>query len=221
MSILAKLLSSRQNQAAQTTEAVQSYADGCVKCGKLRFEYDEYFKDYTCYNCGWTINEEPKGEIEIIKTNLADNAEKSENKAKDSSISQAMPLGEMNKIIQEYGSAMVHKAPPAGGVADESNLPYPKSKIKKAVIQALCAVDGPEMATSLKHGYLKLSDWQEDVGEQSIGIDLSKFGMILDTDERVDAYLEQESQIEKWKNQVNDEMESLQDDLEKLGLWGE
>jgi hypothetical protein len=221
MSLLAKLLSSRQNQSAQTTEAVQSYADGCVKCGKLRFEYDEYFKEYTCDNCGWSIGEEPNGEVEIIKTNLADNAEKSENKSGDISISEAMPLEEMNKIIQEYGSAMVYKAPPSGGVADVSSLPYPKSQIKKAIIQALYAVDGPEMATSLKDGYVKLSDWQEDVGEQSIGIDLSKFGMILDTDERVDAYLRQESQIEKWKDQVNDEMESLQDDLEKLGLWGE
>jgi hypothetical protein len=218
MSLLAKLLSSRQNQSAQTTEAVQSYTDGCVKCGKLRFEYDEYFKEYTCDNCGWTISEEPNGEIEIIKTCLADNAEKSEDKRGDSSISEAMPLEEMNKIIQEYGSAMVYKAPPSGGVADVSSLPYPKSQIKKAIIQALYAVDGPEITTSLKDGYVKLSDWQEDVGEQSIGIDLSKFGMILDTDERVDAYLEQENQIEKWKDQVNDEMESLQDDLEKLGL---
>ena len=221
MSLLAKLLSSRQNQSAQTTEAEQSYADGCVKCGKLRFEYHEYFKEYTCDNCGWIISEEPNGEIEIIKTNLADNAEKSENESGDGSIPEAMPLEEMNKIIQEYGTAMVHKAPPSGGVADVSSLPYPKSQIKRAIIQALYAVAGPEMATSLKAGYVKLSDWQEDVGEQSIGIDLSKFGMILDTGERADAYLEQENQIEKWKDQVNDEMESLQDDLEKLGLWGE
>jgi hypothetical protein len=44
-----------------------------------------------------------------------------------------MPLEEMNEIVQEYGSAMVNCGPPPGGVADVSKLPYPKSKIKKAV----------------------------------------------------------------------------------------
>ena len=221
MSLLNKLFASRQNDAAEVPEPVPSDVDGCVKCGKLLYKYDEYFEEYTCESCGWTIGEEPNGDIEIIKTNMVDNADKQQDEATEDSVSQTMPPEEMNKIIQEYGRAMVHKAPPLGGVAAVSKLPYPKSKIKKALIQALSAVEGPELARSLKDGYVRLSVWQEDVGEQTIGIDLAEFGTISDLDEQASVYLEQERQIEKWKHNVSNEAESLMDDLKKLDLWKE
>lgn len=219
MSLLNKLLSGRQNDTTEVPEPVQSDVDGCVKCGKLLFKYDEYFEEYTCESCGWMIDEEPNGDIKIIKSNVANNADKQPDEATDDSISQTMPPEEMNKIIQEYGRALVHKAPPLGGVADVSKLPHSKSKIKKALIQALYAVEGPELARSLKDGYVRLSDWQEDVGEQTIGIDLAEFGTISDLDEQASVYLEQEHQIEKWQHEVSSEVESLKDDLKKLDLW--
>ena len=221
MSLLNKLLSSRQNEAAEVPEPVQSDVDGCVKCGKLVFEYDEYFNEYTCESCGWTISQEPNGDIEIIKTRVAKNAEKQQDETAEDTLSETMPLEEMNTIIQDYGRAMVHKAPPLGGVADVSKLPHPKSKIKKALIQALNEADGPELVRSLKDAYLRLSVWQKDVGEQPIGIDLAEFATISDLDEQASAYLEQEQQIEQWKHKVNSEVESLEDDLNKLDLWQE
>ena len=187
MSLLNKLLSSRQNVAAEVPEPVQPDVDGCVKCGKLVFEYDEYFNEYTCESCGWTISQEPNGDIEIIKTRVAKNAEKQQDEEADDTLSETMPLEEMNTIVQDYGRAMVHKAPPLGGVADVSKLPHPKSKIKKALIQALNEAEGPELVRSLKDAYLRLSVWQKDVGEQPIGIDLAEFGTIPDLDEQASA----------------------------------
>ena len=138
-------------------ETTQQYDEGCFRCGKLRFDYDPYHDEYACVDCGWTMSEKPNGEIEISEKDVAASSEQPPNESKDEFESQDMPLEEMNKIVQEYGSAMVNNGPPPGGVADVSKLPYPKSKIKKAVIQALQLVDDPVMATSLKGGYTQLS----------------------------------------------------------------
>ncbi len=193
-------------------ELTQQYDEGCVRCGKLRFDYNSYYDEYICDDCGWTMAEKPNGEIEIIQMDVAASGEQP---------SQDMPVEEMNKIVQDYGSAMVSCGPPPGGVADVSKLPYPKSKIKKAIIQALQTVDAPEMATSLKGGYTQLSDWQEGVGDANIGLDLSTLGVDMDTGEREKAFLERQSQMEEWKDKVNNETHSLRDDLIKLGLWEE
>ncbi len=197
------------------------YDEGCVRCGKLRFDYDPYHDEYVCDDCGWAMGEKPNGEIEIKEKDVAVNGEQSPYKGKDESESQDMPLEEMNKIVQEYGSAMVNCGPPPGGVADVSKLPYPKSKIKKAIIQALQLDDDPEMATSLKGGYTQLSDWQEGVGDANVGLDLSTFGVDMDTNERAEAFLKRQSQMEEWKDKVDSELDSLRADLIKLGLWEE
>jgi len=199
----------------------QQYDEGCFRCGKLSFDYDSYHDEYVCDDCGWTMGEKPTGEVEIREKDVAVSGEQLPNEGKDESESLEMPLEEMNEIVQEYGSTMVNCGPPPGGVADVSKLPYPKSKIKEAVIQALQLVDDPEIATSLKGGYTQLSDWQEGVGDANIGLNLSAFGVDMDTSERVKAFLKRRSQMEKWKDKVNSEKDSLRDDLIKLGLWEE
>ena len=197
------------------------YDEGCVKCGKSRFDYDPYHDEYVCDDCGWTMSEKPNGEIEIREKDVAVNGEQPLNDGKYESDSQDMPLEEMNKIVQEYGSAMVNCGPPPGGVADASKLPYPKLKIKKAIIQALQLADDPGMATSLKGGYTQLSDWQEGVGDANVGLDLSTFGVDMDTNERAEEFLKRQSQMEEWKDKVDIELDSLRADLIKLGLWEE
>ncbi|MBT8334653.1 MAG: hypothetical protein HKP41_06685 [Desulfobacterales bacterium] len=202
-------------------ETTQQYDEGCSRCGKLQFDYDSYFDEYACVDCGWTMSEKPNGEIEINKKNVAASDGQPPNEAKDEFESQDMPLEEMNEIVQEYGSAMINCGPPPGGVADVSKLPYPKSKIKKAVIQALQLADDPIMATSLKGGYTQLSEWQEGVGDANIGLNLSTFGVNMDTSEREKAFLERQSQMKEWKDKVNSEFDSLRADLLKRGLWEE
>ncbi len=200
-------------------EPVQQYDKGCVRCGKLNLNYNSYYDEYVCDDCGWTMSEKPDGEIEIIKTDIAASGEQPPNDGKDEIVSQDMPLEEMNEIVQEYGSTMINCGPPPGGVADATKLPYPKWKIKKAIIQALQRADDSEIATSLKSGYVHLSDWQESVGDANVGLDLSTFGLDTDTSEREEAFLERQSQMEEWKDQVNNEIDSLRDDLITLGLW--
>jgi hypothetical protein len=200
-------------------ETVLQYDEGCVRCGKLKVNYDSYYDEYVCDDCGWAMSEKPNGKIEIIKKDVAASDDQPPNGEKDGIVSQDMPLEEMNEIVQEYGNAMVNCGPPPGGVADVSKLPYPKSKIKKALIQALQLADDPEMTISLKGGYTQLSDWQEGVGDANIGRDLSTFGMDKDTDEMEKAFLKRQSQMEEWKDKVSDEIHSLRDDLTQLGLW--
>jgi hypothetical protein len=31
--------------------------ESCIKCGGIRFEYDKYFAEYICINCGFTTKE--------------------------------------------------------------------------------------------------------------------------------------------------------------------
>lgn len=216
MGLFDRIYSIKNQEPAQL-----QYDEGCVRCGKLRFDYDPYYDEYVCDDCGWTMSEKPNGEIEIREKDVAVNGEQPLNDGKYESDSQDMPLEEMNKIVQEYGSAMVNCGPPPGGVADASKLPYPKLKIKKAIIQALQLADDPGMATSLKGGYTQLSDWQEGVGDANVGLDLSQFGVDMDTSERAEAFLKRQSQMEEWKDKVDSELGSLRADLIKLGLWEE
>ena len=87
-----------------------------------------------------------------------------------------LSFDEVGKIIQAYGDSMVNNAPPSTGVADVSMLPYPKETIKAAIQIALKHTEDQEMLSSLKIGYLQLSDWQENVGETKGGFDFSTIG---------------------------------------------
>ena len=83
-------------------EPTHQYDEGCVRCGKLRFDYDPYHDEYVCDDCGWAMGEKPNGEIEIKEKDVAVNGEQSPYKGKDESESQDMPLEEMNKIVQDH-----------------------------------------------------------------------------------------------------------------------
>ena len=81
-----------------------------------------------------------------------------------------MPEGYLS-FVRDYGYAMEHNAPPSGGVADTSKLPWPKDTIKSALMTALHEIDDPQTRDQLVIGYLQLSDWQDGVGDTDIGID--------------------------------------------------
>ena len=73
---------------------------------------------------------------------------------------------------------MLYHAPTPGCVADAGKLPYPKEKIKYALIIGLKATDDPKMCEMLKFAFIQLADWQEGIGESDKGPDLSKFDLI-------------------------------------------
>ena len=62
-------------------------------------------------------------------------------------------------------------------MADKSKLPFPKEKIKAALIIGLKATTDQRMREMLKVGYIQLADWQEGVGETDQGLDLANMDL--------------------------------------------
>ena len=61
---------------------------------------------------------------------------------------------EFVRIVQEYGNTLETAAPAPGAIADENQLPYPKQKIKNAIVEALRITDDPQLKEHLKVGYI-------------------------------------------------------------------
>lgn len=75
------------------------------------------------------------------------------------------------EIIQKYGSVLENEAPAAGCVADVTKLPFPKEKIREALIIGLRSNADPEMKGMLKVAYIELANWQPGVGLAHQGLD--------------------------------------------------
>ena len=73
-----------------------------------------------------------------------------------------------HKVVHDYAAFLESNAPLPGCVADVIKLPYPKEHIKTAISVCAATLDAPEITEDLKHGYLMLSAWQEDVGGADI-----------------------------------------------------
>jgi transcription initiation factor TFIIIB Brf1 subunit/transcription initiation factor TFIIB len=51
----------------------------CIKCGNKNFEYDEYFNEYSCQNCGWILDSKQENDRYFdSKDNQESNSEKAE-----------------------------------------------------------------------------------------------------------------------------------------------
>ena len=119
--------------------------------------------------------------------------------------------------IQAYGKILETSALAPGTVADESKLPYPKAKIKEAIVAGLRITDDEQMKDHLKSGYLQLADWQPGVGQPNQGLDLSNLDTSDDAELLADAVLEHSSG--DWLSIVQKEEEDLKRELVELGLW--
>ncbi len=181
---------------------------GCLKCGNLTFEYDNYYNEYTCDNCGWITSEKPNGEI-------INPISPKENDSKNTS--SALSPEKVNEIINKYGGLISsNNAPAPNCVADEQKLPYPKNIIKSAIIMALQNCNDPETLNALKNGYLQLSSWQQGVGENTIGLGLVSNPGETPSPEKV---LEMLSSSNDFLDRSNQEYESLKKELEELNLY--
>lgn len=126
---------------------------------------------------------------------------------------------EFVKVVQAYGAILENGAPTPGTVADSSKLPYPKHKIKEAIISALRSADDPTTKEHLKFGYVQLADWQEGVGEVNQGLDVSALDKSQDTEALAKAVLKQSADSEVWVAQSQKEAKELEQELHELGLW--
>lgn len=122
-------------------------------------------------------------------------------------------------IVQAYGKVLETSAPTPGTVADVNKLPYPKQRIKDAIISALRSADDPKLKEHLKVAYIQLSDWQKGVGESNKGIDVTALDRNQDTDSLAKAILDQSSSSEKWVAIAQKEREDLKQELQEMGLW--
>lgn len=222
LSVLNTISSALNTNSVDNNNSVDNdYADGCAKCGELSFQHDTYFDDYSCDNCGWTVNKKPTGDIkisEIIPSNNKQDVESGVN----------LSFDEVGEIIKAYGDSMVNNAPPSTGVADVSMLPYPKETIKAAIHIALEQTENQEMLNSLKIGYLQLSDWQENVGETIGSFDFSTIGPSDISEVSRDADSEQnltqsdtgqKGDMGKWREIKFNETEALRQELIDSGYW--
>ena len=123
------------------------------------------------------------------------------------------------KIVQDYGAVLMNSAPVPGGVADVCKLPYPKDRIKQALIVALSFSKDVRMREQLKVGYIMLADWQESVGDQTLGIDFTPLDLNSDVAEVFERIVSQGEAMQKWRPLIQAERETLKLELQKLGLW--
>ena len=65
------------------------------------------------------------------------------------------------KIINSYGKAMMDRTSAYGEV---SALPFPKSRIKEALIHGIKEGDDPKFREQLKAAYVALAEWQAGLG---------------------------------------------------------
>jgi hypothetical protein len=125
----------------------------------------------------------------------------------DPTTQSTVPGQEAEKIIQAYGALLQAQPPAPGRVADARKLPFPKERIKAALIFGLKATNDQQM------------NWQEGVGENDIGLDLSNEDLYDDPVKLAQKIVDQGSGHKKWQPIIKAEQEKLQKELVDLGLW--
>lgn len=132
---------------------------------------------------------------------------------------EQMTAAAAERIVQDYGAVLEFSAPAPGCVADVRNLPHSKERIKQALVFALRLSKEPQMREQMKIGYILLADWQEGVGNETVGIDFTKLDLNADPLDVAKRIASQGSAMEKWMPLVKAEQETLKLELQKLGLW--
>ena len=136
-----------------------------------------------------------------------------------SSSSKIIKLEDAEKIIQKYGNVLENNSPRPGSVSDVCELPYKKEQIKQALIIGLHENNNEMMKEMLKVGYIALSNWQENVGNEHQGLDFSKIDFNDTPRKTIEQFNKQSDISQKWSPLVEAEKNSLEKELRNLGLW--
>lgn len=126
---------------------------------------------------------------------------------------------ETEEILHAYGRVLQQRATTQVGLMDISELPYPKERIKAAIVAGLRASGDVRMREMLRAGYVHLAGWQKGVGCQICGSELPNLDPERDPTELAERILEGGPGYEKWRTVVQAEQESLRKELQDLGLW--
>lgn len=124
----------------------------------------------------------------------------------------------IEKIIQDYGAVLEKQAPRPGCVADEERLPYLKKDIKKALMLGMKVATNNDTIELLKFGYLEIANWQNNVGLNNQGLDMTKIDLNGDPMAAINKFQELREEQGKWTEIVAAEKETLEKELEMVGL---
>ena len=127
-----------------------------------------------------------------------------------------MSLETAHNVVNTYAVFMETDAPLPGCVADVNQLPYPKDQIKTAIAVCAATIDAPEIKEDLKHGYLMLSAWQEDVGGQTLGLDFRELDLDEDPMLVAERIQNQSASVQRWEPLVKADQMCLLAEFEAL-----
>lgn len=121
-------------------------------------------------------------------------------------------------IVRAYGQALAEHAQSGFAFQSASELPYPKSKIKVALITALRCTKDSKVREQLKIGLLELSNWQDDIvdGVRKIS---SKNELASATAEQLEAIQNNLRETVKWNEIYLVEADKMKKELMAMGLW--
>lgn len=144
-------------------------------------------------------------------SNLFDTVDPGEN-------SGGMSLETAKQIVQSYCDCQETSGPFPGCIADARQLPYYKAAIKDALTVCIRASEDPDVTTRLKQGYLQLGAWQDDVGENPIGVDFTRINLESDPMKIARLIQQKFTEMEKWRPLVEAEQRLLKRELNRFGM---
>lgn len=128
-------------------------------------------------------------------------------------------LKQAEKIVHEYAASILSEISTSRSIIAADRLPYPKKLIKLALILWLHLETDQKQREVLKSGYLGLADWQEGVGNEPVGLDMTKIDLNADPLELAKQVIGPLTVVVKWNAVSGEEMGALKSELQQWGLW--
>jgi hypothetical protein len=125
---------------------------------------------------------------------------------------------EAQRKVLDYARFLETSAPMPGRIADVSSLPHPKEKLQSALLMCIGSSSDAHLEEHLKHGYLMLSAFQSDVGEQQIGVDFANLDLESDPVTIAEIIECKSAEARDWEPRIQAELQQLQQDLYTLEL---
>lgn len=120
------------------------------------------------------------------------------------------------RMVLDYARFIETCAPMPGTVADAALLPHPKAELQSALMLCLGNNSDPRLAEHLRHGYLMLSAWQDNVGEQVVGMDFAALDLESDPLDTATRLEQQSEAVKRWQGIVEQEQAVLRSELEQV-----
>jgi hypothetical protein len=127
-----------------------------------------------------------------------------------------MDISAAQHILRDYGNFLELRAPLPGCVADVKHLPHSKQRIKDAIGQYVISSGEQAVREELKHGYLMLSAWQNNVGEETLGLDFAQLDLDEDPQLVAEKIQRQSASIGRWKSVIEADQSKLMAEFERL-----